>query len=117
MHMSAAAVWLGAHLLMPVSDQVPAFNVEPSCKGAAAASAQMVDAQSYSACMSEENQARQQLGPIWQSFSVAHRTRCTSEASGQGLASYVELLVCLQIAGGRPAGTQPTTLKGARKKQ
>jgi hypothetical protein len=33
------------------------------------------------------------------------------------LASYVELLVCLQIAGGSPAGMQPTTLKGARKKQ
>jgi hypothetical protein len=54
--------------------------------------------------------------PLWQSFSVAHRTRCTSEASGQGLSSYVELLVCLQIAAG-PGGMQNTTLKGARKKQ
>jgi hypothetical protein len=115
MHMAAAIVWLGAQLVTPVSDQVPKFNVEPSCKGAAAASVQMADAQSYSACMSEENQAREQLGPIWQSFPVAHSTRCTSEASGQGLASYVELLVCLQIAGGNPGNMQPTTLKGARK--
>jgi len=117
MHMSAATVWLGAHLLMPVSDQVPTFNVEPSCKGAAAASAQMVLAQSYSACIAEENQAREQLGPIWQSFPVANRTRCTAEASGSGLDSYVELLVCLQIAGGDVGKMQPTTLKGARKKQ
>ena len=117
MYMAAAIVWLGAQLATPVSDQVPKFDVEPSCKGAAAASAQMVLAQSYSACMSEENQAREQLGPIWQSFSVANRTRCTAEASGQGLASYVELLVCLQIAGGNPGNMQPTTLKGARKKQ
>ena len=115
MHMSAAVVWLSVQLVGPVSDQVPTFNVEPSCKGAAAASTQMVDAQSYSACMSEENQAREQLGPIWQSFSVANRTRCTSEASSQGLASYVELMLCLQVAQGG-IGTHPTTLKGARRK-
>ena len=115
MHMSAATVWIGMQLLIPVSDQVPKFNVEPSCKGAAAASAQMVDAQSVSSCMAEENEARRQLEPIWQSFSVAHRDRCSAEASGQGLASYVELLTCLQIAQGG-SGMQPTTLKGARKK-
>jgi hypothetical protein len=118
MHMSAAVVWLGVQLLSPVSETVPTFNVEPSCKGAAAASAQMVLAQSYSACMDEENQARQQLVSSWQSFSAANRTRCAAESSGQGLASYVELLTCLQIAGGVPGNMQPTTLKGAsRKKQ
>ena len=116
MHMPAAAVWLGAQLLIPVSDQVPKFNVEPSCKGAAAASAQMVDAQSVSNCMSEENQARQQLEPVWQSYSVANRERCVAEASGQGLSSYVELLTCLQIAQGG-VGMQPTTLKGAARKK
>jgi hypothetical protein len=115
--MSAAVVWLGVQLVSPVSDQVPKFNVEPSCKGAAAASAQMVLAQSYSACMSEENQAREQLGPVWQSFSVANRNRCIAESSGEGLASYVELLTCLQIAGGVPGNMQPTTLKGASRKK
>ena len=115
MHMSSSIAFLGIHLLMPVSDQVPNFNVERSCKGAAAASVQMADPQSYSACMNEESQAREQLGPIWQTFPVALRTRCTSEASGEGLASYVELLTCLQVAGG--GNVQPTLLKGARKKQ
>ena len=115
MHMSAAAIWLGAQLLIPASDHVPKFNVEPSCKGAAAASVNMVDAQSVSDCMAEENDARQQLETIWQSFSVANRNFCTAEASGQGMASYVELLTCLQIAQGGP-GSQPTMLKGARKK-
>jgi hypothetical protein len=113
--MSAAAFWLGAQLLIPVSDQVPKFNVEPSCKGAAAASTQMVDAQSVATCMADENEARRQLEPLWQSFPVATRNRCIAEASGQGLASYVELLVCLQIAQGG-TGMQPTSLKGARKK-
>jgi hypothetical protein len=113
MHMTASVALLGAQLLIPVSDQVPTFNVERSCKGAVAATAGMTDTQSFSACMAEESEARNQLGPIWQSFSAAHRTRCTAEASGQGLASYVELLVCLQLASG--GNMQPTPLKGARK--
>jgi hypothetical protein len=115
MHMAAAIVWLGAQLATPVSDQVPKFNVEPSCKGAAAASAQMVLAQTVSACMAEENQAREQLASMWQSFPAAARSRCVAESSGEGLDSYVELLVCLQIAGGDAGKMQPTTLRGARK--
>jgi hypothetical protein len=117
MHMSAAVVWVGAHLLMPVSDQVPKFNVEPSCKGAVAASAseKLVDAQSYTACMNEENQARDQLAGSWQTFPAALRVRCVAESSGLGLDSYVELLTCLQIATG--GNMQPTTLQGARKKK
>jgi hypothetical protein len=115
MHMTASIALLGAQLLIPVSDQVPTFNVEPSCKGAAAATAQMAGAQSFSACMAEEKEARQQIVSLWPSFSAAHRTRCTAEASGRGLASYVELLVCLQIASG--GNMPPTLLKGARKKQ
>jgi hypothetical protein len=116
--MSAAAiVWVGAHLLMPVSDQVPKFNVEPSCKGAAAAnaSAKLVDAQSLAACMTDENQARDQLVSSWQTFPVALRSRCVAESSGFGLDSYVELLVCLQIGSG--GNMQPTMLQGARKKK
>lgn len=116
MHMSAAVIWLGVHLVSPVSDTVPKYNVEASCKGASAASVGMADAQSFTACMNEENQARDQLGPIWQSFPAAARVRCSEEAGGSGLASYVELMVCLQIAGGDSSKMQPTTLQGARKK-
>lgn len=115
MHMSAAVVLLGVQLASPVSDQVPKYNVEASCKGASAASVGMADAQSYNACMKEESQARDQLGPMWQAIPAGIRTRCSEEAGGGGLASYVELLVCIQIAGGDPNKMQPTTLQGARK--
>jgi hypothetical protein len=118
MHMSAAAiVWVGAHLLMPVSDQVPKFNVEPSCKGAAAANASsnLADAQSLSACMKDENQARDQLASSWQTFPAPLRSRCVAESSGFGLDSYVELLVCLQVGTG--GDMQPSRLQGARKKK
>jgi hypothetical protein len=117
MHMSAAVIWVGAHLLMPVSDTVPKFNVEPSCKGAVAASASenLALAQSYTACMTEENQARDQLASSWTTFAAPLRTRCVAEASGLGLDSYVELLTCLQIGSG--GNMQPTTLQGARRKK
>ena len=115
MHMSAFVALVAAPLMIPVSDQVPTFNVEPSCKGAAAASTQMVDAQSYPACMDEENAARRELVSIWQTFRVADRMSCTAESSSLGIASYVELLVCLQIAQ-NPGGLK-TNLKCASRKK
>lgn len=113
MHMSVSIALLGAQLLMPVSEHVPTLNVEPSCKGAA--SVQMADSQSYAGCMKDENEARQQLVASWQTFSAPLRARCSAEASGQGLASYVELLICLQVASG--GNMQPTGLTGARTKK
>ena len=114
MHMSAQIALLGAQLLIPVSDVVPTFNVEPSCKGAAAAG--LADSQSVPNCMTEENSARRELVSSWQSFRAADRTRCTAEASSGGLQSYVELLVCLQISA-NPGGKPSTTLKGASRKK
>jgi hypothetical protein len=103
----------GASGLIPVSENVPNLNVAPSCRGAAAV--RMADSQSYDACMKEENTARDQLLQSWQSFAAADRASCTSEASSEGLASYVELLVCLQMASNFDPAKQPK-LTGARRK-
>jgi hypothetical protein len=103
----------GMNLLMPVADQVPNFDMAPSCR--AAAQIPMADAQSSDACMREENAARAQLVQLWQSFAARDRSSCTAEASSAGLPSYVELLVCLQIASNVEGG-QRTQLKGARRK-
>jgi hypothetical protein len=97
-----------------VSDTVPTLNVAPSCRGAA--QIQMVDSQSYDSCMKEEASAREQLLRSWQSFAAADRASCTADASSAGLESYVELLVCLQIAGKIEAEKQ-TKLIGARRKR
>jgi hypothetical protein len=105
---------IGAQLLMPVSEQVPTLNVVPSCRGAAGIA--LADSQSYDTCMKDENEAREELLKGWQAFSAPNRVNCTAEASSEGLASYVELLVCLQIAHGA-AIEQATSLKGARKKK
>src|SRR3954468_13115635 len=103
----------GASGLIPVSENVPNLNVAPSCRGAA--EIRMADSQSYDACMKEENTAREQLLQSWQSFAPADRASCASDASIAGLASYVDLLVCLQIASKFDPEKQ-TKLKGARRK-
>jgi hypothetical protein len=106
----------GIGLITQVSDRVPKFNVEATCKGSVEADKAMGLSlpQSYDKCMSDENAAQQQLGPIWASYSAAIRTQCEDEATGAGNASYVDLLVCLQMTGG---GAPTTGLKGASKRR
>ncbi len=61
-------------LLLPlafaVSDAVPRFNIEPSCKGG-------LDSpglnERYGRCISEENGARQKLESTWSSWPAADR--------------------------------------------
>ena len=104
---------IGTSVATPIADSVPRLNVEPSCKGATAI--QMSASQSYDSCMKDEATARDQLQRSWQTFRAADRASCTAEASGQGLASYVELLVCLQTAQEAEPQDQ-TNLVGARKR-
>ena len=98
MQPALAAIALAAlPLTSPVSDKVPAsFDVAVSCR--AAASAGIAESQGYQSCMNDERSAREELVRDWATFAAADRSRCTTELSGGGLPSYVELLVCLQIA-------------------
>jgi hypothetical protein len=100
-------------LLIPVVDKVPEFDIQASCRAAAAIA--MADSQSYNSGMSDEDTARKQLVQVWQSFPDAEQNRCTTEASGEGMASYVDLLVCLQMARDVDSANK-ITLKGARKR-
>src|SRR5688572_30504994 len=113
MPISPALLILGAHLLMPVSERVPTLNVGPSCRAAAAIG--LAGSQSYDDCMKDETTAREQLLAGWQAFTMPDRVRCSGEASMDGIASYVELLVCLQMSRDA-AAAQGIQLKGARKK-
>ena len=67
-----------------------------SCR--AAASAGIAESQGYQSCMTDEHSAREELVRDWATFAAADRGRCTTESSGDGLPSYVELLVCLQMS-------------------
>jgi hypothetical protein len=111
----AHTLLLGSQLLVPVSEHVPTFNVGASCR--AATTIAIADAQSLEACMKDEGQARTELVETWQTFSAPDRINCAAEASSiPGAESYVDLLVCLQLAKSADAD-QATKLKGARRRR
>ena len=114
MHPVILTATLGALSLTPVSDQVPKLNVEATCKASVEADKAMgLDLpQSFEKCMSDENAAKQQLGPIWFSYSVSVRSSCEGEATAAGNSSYVDLLTCLQMTNGSIT-TSTSALKGA----
>ena len=118
MHPAIMAIAVSTQLLTPISDTIPKLNVEATCRGSVEADKAMgLDLpQSFDKCMSDENSARQQLGPIWSSYSSAVRAQCEGEATDVSEASYVDLLTCLQMTDGSVT-TSATSLTGATRKK
>ena len=108
---------LGSQLMTPVSDRVPQLKVEPLCKATSEDDKAMglADAQTYADCMRDEMAAQKQLSAVWDANPGALRDRCESEATTDGTDSYVDLLVCMQMADWAKALTPGTTLRGASK--
>ena len=98
------ALALGVQLLMPVSDGVPVFNVDPVCsgiaeQGGAGGSGVGSDiAVEKKNCVDSEHAIRDLLVKQWSSFAPADKTACTTEATMGGDSSYTELLTCLEMA-------------------
>jgi hypothetical protein len=109
---------VSTQLLTPISDAIPKLNVEATCRGSVEADKAMGLAlpQGFDKCMSDEHSARQQLDPIWSSYSPAVRVQCEGEATVAGEASYVDLLTCLQMNDGSVT-TSASALKGASRKK
>lgn len=93
---------LGAHMLTPVADSVPNFNVEPVCRGIAMQGGtsyrDTTVAKSKQDCIDSERETRQQVVKQWSTFSAADRRHCVDEATMGGNSSYTELLTCLEMA-------------------
>lgn len=93
---------LGAHMLIPVADGVPTFNVEPVCRGIAIQGGtsyrDTTVAKAKQDCLDSERETREQVVKQWSTFSAADRRHCIAEASMGGDSSYTELLTCLEMA-------------------
>lgn len=76
-----------------VAQDMPRFNVQPSCRGAAS-----LTPASFDNCLRDEETARTALAASWSQFNAGDRTRCSQETETGGSPSYVELLTCLQMA-------------------
>jgi hypothetical protein len=86
-------VLLALPLVVPIADDMPRFDVRPSCHGAAS-----LTPASLEGCLRDEEGARADLAGTWAQFAAADRTRCLATTETGGSPSYVELLTCLQMA-------------------
>jgi hypothetical protein len=80
-------------LAVAVSDVVPTFNTEPSCRGGLTDPGNNAR---YQQCMQEEAAAKSTLQAGWSKFPGPDRVTC-SDTARLGTPSYVELLTCLQM--------------------
>ena len=76
-------------------DRVPTFDTRPSCADAAG---DVSVTRTTAICQQSEQQARATLASQWQKFSVADRRNCVAETNVGGFPSYVQVLVCLELA-------------------
>jgi hypothetical protein len=93
---------LGVHMLTPISDGVPTFNVEPVCRGIAIQGGtsyrDTTVAKAKQDCLDSERETREQIVKQWSTFSAVDRRHCIDEATMGGDSSYTELLTCLEMA-------------------
>jgi hypothetical protein len=106
-----------SHLVL-AADRMPEFNIDPTCRPAAAAA--IAPNRDASACKRDELTARDKLNTQWGQFAPAQQEHCVALSKLGGAPSYVELLTCLELAKAAqslPAGDRMTgqgTEKGER---
>ena len=77
---------------IPVSDAIPKFDIARECHFESGAST------TFERCSRDETDALQMLEAEWPQFAEADRRTCLSEATVAGFASYVDFLICLEMA-------------------
>jgi hypothetical protein len=75
-----------------ISDTLPKFDIAKECRFESESS------QAFGRCSHDEADALQRLETEWPQFVGADRNACFTEATVGGFASYVELLICLEMA-------------------
>ena len=116
-------VLLLASMLLPLSaalaanDRVPEFNVKAICKtrDADAKLFRSTTGQSVDECVHDEENAKQQLNSLWPTTAAPIRNRCESEGHSLGTTSYLDLVVCIQMAEELKDDIKPEPKKKASK--
>jgi hypothetical protein len=74
-----------------VSDTVPKFDIVKECRFEGGTS------QIFERCSHDETEALQQLQAEWPQFADTIKSSCLAEATVAGFASYVDLIICLEM--------------------
>ena len=91
-----AVLLLGSQIAL-AADPVPKFDIGPSCRSAAVASA-VITTRDAAGCERDEDNARATLEKEWSEFTPSDQARCVRLVTLGGGPSYVELLTCLEMA-------------------
>ena len=75
-----------------ISDAVPKFDIVRECRFEGGSTVE------FDRCSQDEAAALEQLEANWAQFAAVDKSTCLSAAAVGGLASYVELLTCLEMA-------------------
>src|SRR5882757_8663754 len=75
----------------PIVDAVPKFDVAWECQFEAGSKEEL------DRCVTDETQAREKLQTEWAQFTPSAKTQCNQENDVDGISSYVELQVCLEM--------------------
>ena len=85
-------VFMAALTPVSVSDTVPKFDITRECHLEGGLNAD------YDRCSEDEGTALRELQKMWPQFAAADKRSCIASTTIGGFASYVELLICLQLA-------------------
>src|SRR5262249_7907221 len=95
---SASRLAFAGTVLMTVADKLPTLNVEAACRTAATMDDSMSLRSSLRQCLADGCSARDQWETQRTQSPLAVRQRCVTTTETGGDPSYVEVLVCLQMA-------------------
>jgi len=79
-------------LAATVASVIPKFDIARECRSESGPDV------SLERCVKDEEQARSQLQSRWTQFVTADRLTCGRATTADGSGSYVELLICLELA-------------------
>lgn len=96
---AAAAVAIAAPAR---ADGFPRFDIDRGCKAEVAETGGT--GETMASCVGDETRARDELQPRWNTYGKADQKTCVAETSMDGTPSYVELQICLEMAG--PSGSR-----------
>jgi hypothetical protein len=99
---SISVTFLLSAVLVAWSDEVPVLDLQPICRGIAQ---EALDAGergdpdlSFARCVKSEQAVKERIAMEWSKYALADRQQCIAETTMGGLASYTNLLGCLQSA-------------------
>jgi len=85
----------GAVITVSAVDRVPMLDTRPTCADAAQ---QISVTRTVELCQQSEQQARAALESQWANFPSADRQTCVATTKIGGFPSYVQVLICLELA-------------------